>query len=302
MKRAFISGATGFLGRHLTEVLLADDWQVTAFCRDPQKATALVEKGVEVRAGAIESAETIAEAMPEAVDAVFHMAANTSTWSGDRAAQFATNVDGTRNMLEAAVQRKAARFIHTSSTVVYGHHQGSKTEKNAQLGEHSKVGYVKSKWLAEQLVKKAAREGMSTVILNPGHVLGAYDTHNWARMFLMVNDGTLPGVPPGSGSFANAREVARAHLAAVEKGVSGENYLLGGPHHTFFEVVGEICKLLDKPCPRRATPKAVLVPFAYLGDLISRFTKKPPRLSPEEAYFLCNDDRLDSAKAVQAIA
>ena len=147
----------------------------------------------------------------------------------------------------------------------------------------------------------AAREGMSTVILNPGHVLGAFDSHNWARMFLMVNDGTLPGVPPGSGSFANAREVARAHLAAVEWGSSGDNYLLGGPHHTFLEVVGEICQLLEKPCPRRATPKAVLVPYAHLGDLISRFTKKPPRLSPEEAYFLCNDDRLDSSKAVQTL-
>ena len=231
---------------------------------------------------------------------MFHAGALPGIW-GSKRDFYQTNVEGTRHMLRAAKRRQAARFLHTSSTAVYGHHPGSKTEKHPQLGEHSKVGYVKSKWLSEQLVREAVAEGLSTVLLNPGHILGAYDTHNWARMFLMVEAGTLPGVPPGSGSFANAREVARAHLAAVEKGGEGENYLLGGPHHRFLEVVGVISELLGKSCPSRATPKGVLVPYAWLGDLLSRITRKPPRLSPEEAYFLCNDDHLDSSKAAEVL-
>ena len=301
MRRAFLSGATGFLGRHMVDVLLEDGWEVVALCRSRDKARGIAERGVEVREGSLGSADSIAAAIPEGVDAVFHMAADTSTWRGDREAQFATNVDGTRNMLEAAKKRGAGRFIHTSTTAVYGHHAGSKTEELRQLGGKSKVGYVKSKWLAEQLVKKAAGEGLSTILLNPGHILGAYDTHNWARMFLMIQAGTLPGIPPGSGSFANAREVARAHLEAVGKGGEGENYLLGGPHHQFLDVVKAISALLGTSCPKRATPKAVLVSYAWVGDLVSRFTRKPPRLSPEEAYFLCNDDRLDSTKAKEVL-
>ena len=301
MRRAFLSGATGFLGQHMVDVLLEDDWQVTALCRDLSKAQPLVERGVDVRQGAIENEADVASAMSEGLDAVFHMAANTSTWRGDRERQFATNVDGTRNMLKAAAARGAQRFVHTSSTAVYGHHEGLKTEENAQLGSRSKVGYVKSKWLAEQLVKEAAAKGQSSVVLNPGHIIGAYDTHNWARMFFFVNQGKLPGIPPGGGSFANAREVAAGHLAAVERGDPGENYFLGGPRHSFLEVLTVIGQLLDKPIPKRTTPKALLLALGYLGDFVSRFTRKEPKISPEAAYFLCNDDYMDSTKAVRAL-
>ncbi len=285
----------------MVDVLLGADWQVTALCRDARKGRPLAERGVEVPQGSLESEAEILKAIPEGVDAVFHMAANTSTWRGDRERQFATNVGGTANILKAAAERGAQRFIHTSSTAVYGHHEGAKTEESAQLGSTARVGYVKSKWLAEQLVKEAASKGLPSVILNPGHIIGAYDTHNWARMFFLVNQGKLPGIPPGSGSFANAREVAAAHLAAVEKGKSGENYLLGGPHHSFFEVLTVIGKLLDKPIPKRTTPKSLLMVLAFGGDVLSRLTRREPRISPEAAYFLCNDDRMDSAKAVAAL-
>ena len=115
MRRAFLSGATGFLGQHMVDVLLEDDWQVTALCRDLSKEQPLVWRGVDVRQGAIENEADVVSAMSEGLDAVFHMAANTSTWRGDRERQFVTNVDGTRNMLKAAAARGAQRFVQVGS-------------------------------------------------------------------------------------------------------------------------------------------------------------------------------------------
>ena len=297
MPHAFLTGGTGFLGRNLAEVLSAAGWQVTALVRAGSKAGPLEELGVRAVEGALENAESLAAAMPKTPDVVFHVAADTSPWRGHRARQRQTNVVGTRNMLRAAKKRGAGRFIHTSTIAVYGHQQGRFDERAEKRGLGSWIGYVDSKSQAEAAVVEAHGGGLDAVILNPGHILGRYDSHNWARMFRMVRDDTLPGVPPGSGCFANVREVAKAHLKAAELGTSGENYFLGGPHETFLALIREIARILGHEPPDKTLPPIAIKTAARLKDLSSRLTGKPPDLTPEGAYFVCQDENFTSGKA-----
>lgn len=297
MPHAFLTGGTGFVGRNLAEVLSEAGWRVTALVRPGSKAGHLEELGIETVEGRLEEAESLRAAMPEALDVVFHVAAVTSPWRGHRVRQWRTNVEGTRNMLRAAKEKAAGRFVHTSTIAVYGHQAGRFDESAEKHGRGSWIGYVNSKAHAEAAVLEAAQGGLDAVILNPGHILGRYDSHNWARMFRMVRDDTLPGVPPGAGCFANVREVAEAHLKAAEVGAKGENYLLGGPHESFLALVREIARILDIEPPEKTLPAIAIKTAARLKDLASRFTGKPPDLTPEGAYLVCQDENFSSAKA-----
>lgn len=297
MPHAFLTGGTGFVGRNLAEVLSDAGWQVTALVRASSKSEPLKALGVKTVVGAIEEEESLRAAMPEGLDAVFHVAADTSTWRGHRARQWRANVVGTRNMLRVAKEKATGRFVHTSTIAVYGHQAGRFDEHAAKHGLGSWIGYVNSKSHAEAAVVEATQGGLDAVILNPGHILGRYDSHNWASMFAMVRDDTLPGVPPGAGCFANVREVAKAHLKAAEVGAKGENYLLGGPHETFLALVREIARILDMEPPDKTLPSIAIKMAARVKDLVSRITGKPPDLTPEAAHFVCQDENFSSKKA-----
>ncbi|MGH8723055.1 MAG: NAD-dependent epimerase/dehydratase family protein, partial [Burkholderiales bacterium] len=106
-----------------------------------------------------------------------------------------------QNVVGAALEKRARRFVHTSSISAYGLQRGRIDEGAAQLGRDSPVNYQRSKFLAEEAVRAGLARGLDAVILNPAGILGRYDTRNYARLVLMVAAGTLPGVPPGSLSF-----------------------------------------------------------------------------------------------------
>src|SRR5437016_2477978 len=223
-KTAFVTGATGFLGRHLVEELLRTGWEVTCFHRASSDVSALRALGVKLASGTLHDADSVAAAMPEGVDAVFHVAANTNSWARNNGPQTRDNVEGTRAVVEAALRRKARKLVHTSTWGVWGFAANGVTEVDESTpmqGGASWINYDRTKWLAEQVVREGIARGLDAVFLNPPHIMGRYDTVNWARLIRMAHRGTLPGVPPGAGQFADAAEVARAHVAAATKGRRG---------------------------------------------------------------------------------
>src|SRR5690606_24376818 len=139
-----------------------------------------------------------------------------------------------------------------------------------------------TKAIAEELVGEAGTRGrIETVILNPAHILGPGDRHNWARLFLLIDQGKLPGAPPGSGAFADVREVARAEVEAWRRPVAGERFLLGGEHARFLDLVQAIAAELGRKAPSHALPAALLRVHARVLDVVASVTRREPALTPQ---------------------
>jgi nucleoside-diphosphate-sugar epimerase len=300
-KHAFVTGGTGFLGVNLIELLRKEGWDVTAIYRDESKTAFLKSLNVNLLPGTIDDEKTLVDAIPNGVDAVFHVAADVSFWRANNARQTSTNVDGTRNILNAALKKKVKRFVHTSSIAAYGMHKKPITEQTRKIGQNSNINYLRTKALAEEEVRKAIRAGLDAVILNPANIVGPHDAKNWGRLFQVVKDRALPGVPPGFGSFCHSVEVARAHIAAVDHGKTGENYLLGGPAASYRECFETVIKLLGVPMEINMTPPIVLKSVAVVSDFVSMFTHKYPTLTPEMAEVLCGNIVCKSDKAEKVL-
>ena len=220
-----------------------------------------------------------------------------SIWSRQNEEQTRVNVEGTRNVARVARAKHAQRLVYTSTWNTYGMGLSAITEETPQLGAQSWVNYVRSKTLAEEEVRRAGAEGLASVILNPGHLIGRYDDHNWGRLIRMVNDGTLPGVPGVRSRFCHAEAVARAHISAAERGRIGENYLLPGVEASFREVLGTIGRLVGKPIPKRDLPMPVLHLVARLKTFRAALSGKEPDLTPEGIALMTNDPEIVSEKA-----
>ncbi|HEY7610231.1 MAG TPA: NAD-dependent epimerase/dehydratase family protein [Alphaproteobacteria bacterium] len=297
MPTAFVTGATGFLGLNLVEQLSERGWVVVAYHRPTSDTARLTHFPVRLAEGDIADFDAVANAMPQGADAVFHLAANTSVWSRRNVEQTRDNVDGTKAVIAAARAKAVKRVIHVSSWSAYGLEHPTIHESTSQSGQFSKVNYVRSKALAEQEMKRAAAEGLPAVIVNPAHILGRYDVKGWGRMFALVANRKLPGIPPGSGSFCHAEAVARAMIAAVERGRVGHNYLLGGCDANFADVIRFIGDLVGQPVTKRTlTPFSIRV-VARFKALVAVFTGREPDLTPQAAELILAHPRIVSTKA-----
>lgn len=301
MPTAFVTGATGFLGRHLIDVLLEAGWTITAMVRDPKAATKILDEKVTLVKGDLINASDTRTAMPETLDCVFHVAADTSTWSKEAARQQEINVEGTRSVLHAILDKDVKRMVHVSSIAVFGEQHGPITEKTPRKGAESWVSYISTKSYAERKVKEAVDRGFDAVIVNPTHIVGRYDAHNWARLIKMMSEGTLPGTPPGGGNFANGRAVAEGTLAAYHKGKRGHNYILGGPKASFEEFLTIAGEKIGKGKPPKPMPAWALKLMAQVLSLVAIFTGKRPMITQEEALFSTESQDARSDKAVKEL-
>lgn len=300
MPLAFVTGATGFLGLNLVERLAAGGWEIVALHRVGSDTARLARFPARRALGDIADRAAVEAALPAGADAVFHCAANTAMWSRRFAQQWRDNVAGTEAVLAAARARGAKRFVHVSTASVYGHGHGFVTEDSPQIAPTG-LGYAPSKAAAEAAVKKAAGEGFAAVIVNPGHIVGRYDTRNWARMIEMTVKGTLPGVPPGAGSFCHAAAVADAMIAAATRGRAGQNYLLGGADARFVEVFQAIGRLTGKKVPSRPLPAWALRLYARIATGFAAVTGREPQVTPDAVAIVTGHARLSCARAVREL-
>jgi nucleoside-diphosphate-sugar epimerase len=301
MRTAFVTGATGFLGLNLTEHLTRLGWEVVALHRATSDLTYLGRFPVRLAEGALEDPASLARAMPEGVDVVFHTAADVTFWSRHRARQTRTNVDGTRHVVAAALARGAKKLVHTSTTGVYGFARPPFDESTPHEGRHSSMPYVRTKALAEEEVRRGIAAGLNAVILNPAHVIGPYDRHNWARLIRLAATGALPRVPPGRGSFCHVGEVVRAHVSAAERGRPGESYILAGADASYREAVDIIADLVGGNLERRVMSPRLLRLGGSILELLSHVTGREPLVTRDGAAFLSADLTSRSDKAVREL-
>lgn len=295
-RKAFVTGGTGFVGINLIRELVKQDWDVTALHRPSSDLSYIQNLGVSFVEGSILDPKTLVTGMPDGVDTVFHVAGNTSQWKAQNDEQTLDNVDGTRNVVDAAVTKKARRLIVTSSVAAYGLHTGEFKEDMTSNADTSWVNYQKSKYLGELEGKKGMAQGLEVVTMNPGAIIGPYDLGTWSRMFTMLNAGGMPGCPPGRATFTHVSEVVNAHIAAADKGENGGNYILGGTNTSFFEMIDIMCKLLGKTTPK-VMPAFVFGLVAWMQGIGAAFTGKEPQMTPEMNFLLTKDMFAHSEKA-----
>jgi len=296
-RAAFVTGGTGFVGLNMVKELMIRGWDVTALHRRGSELKLLKRFQPKLAAGDLSDPNSLLAAIPPDTDTIFHVAGNTNMWRGGNAQQTKDNVDGTRNVVDAALAKGVRRLVVTSSISAYGTVDGEINEETPSRAANSSVNYQKTKWQAQELARAAVSKGLEVVVMQPGAIMGPYDIGTWSRLFVMVRDGKLPGVPPSRLTFTHVREVVSAHIAAADKGQNGGDYLLGGENKTMMELVREISALVGKPAPEKETSILLLRSIAVAGDLASRFTGKAPPITPEMASLMSRHVSTASLKA-----
>jgi nucleoside-diphosphate-sugar epimerase len=300
--RVLVTGGSGFLGGNVVRALVARGDAVRALVRSDAGAKTVEALGATAVRGDLDDPASLAAAVTADLDALFHTAADTSQWAPHDARQTRINVDGTRTLVDAALHVPGLAFLHTSSVSAYSHLQHAVLREDVeQLGGQSSNNYERTKFLGEQVVREGLRRGLRAIIFNPSHILGPGDTHNWSRLIAMVANGTLPGAPPGYGPFADAREIAKAQVRALERGKSGESYLLGGEHASFVELLAMVGRKLGKPTPKKPIPAWALKLYGSAFDVIGRITGREPRITARGAAMTSHHLEVDSSKAVREL-
>jgi len=300
--RAFVTGATGFIGGNLVRALLADGHQVRALVRQASDQSNIAGLPVEVITGDLKNTNRLKEQVMGCA-VVFHVAALYSLWSKDRDEIYRTNVAGTENLLTASLNVRVNRFIHTSSVAAIG-----LAPPNEQATEQSQTtlnklvsDYKKSKFLAEKAVLAAAQKGLDVVILNPSTPIGAYDLKPTptGEIILRFIEGRMPAYVHTGLNLIDVEDVARGHILAWRSGRTGERYILGNRNLTLLEMLHMLSRITSKPAPRFALPHFIPLALAYLDEMIlARYLGKTPRLSFASVQMSRNTMYYDSSKAI----
>jgi dihydroflavonol-4-reductase len=284
-KIALVTGANGFVGCHVVRALCQRGWQVRAFVRKGADLRALEGVDCERSFGDLRDAESVEQAA-RGCSEIYHVAADYRLWVTDEAAMYAANVGGTRNVLTAARKAGTERIIHTSTVGALGIAADGIGRENTPVTLDDMVGpYKRSKFMAEQEVLRAAREGAPVVIVNPSTPIGALDFKPTPTGRIIVDfiNRRMPVFLETGLNLVNVEDVARGHVLAAEQGRIGEKYILGGENLTLQQMLGRLGALCGVPAPKIKIPYAVAYAFALGAEAIARtITHRPPRASLTE--------------------
>ena len=249
-KTAFVTGASGFIGVNLVKQLSEAGWSVIAMHRETSDLMYLRQFPATRVVGDIGDRAFLEDAIPDGVDALFHVAGNVSFDSSGDEAQTHVHVAGTRAVVEAAKARSVGRFVHTSTGAVWGLHDGIPIDETAPSNaDEIPVNYYRTKKAAEDIVLEAAASGLDAVCVNPGNVVGPYDRVIWGPFVQAIASGAMTTVGTGGGAYCHVDETAKAHIGAYERGGRGERYILAGANETYATVASVVAELVGVNAP-----------------------------------------------------
>jgi nucleoside-diphosphate-sugar epimerase len=276
--RVLVTGATGFLGSHVLEQLLSAGHEVRALVRSP-----LQRAGVEIVRGDVTDPGSLARAM-SGCEAVIHSAAVVTFRVSEAVRQREVNVQGTRNIVEAARAAGVRRLVYTSSVAALGRPNGRDADETTRYDWPVGLSYNETKRDAEEIVRQA--RDLETISLNPAMVVGPGERYRHTLpLFRLAKWGLLRVVPEGGATLCDVRDVAAAHVAALGRGRSGERYVLGGPHLSFAELAGELAAATGGS-PARLELPSVMVRFGALPLVVVEKLGVPMPYSPLYAPYL----------------
>ena len=284
--KCFVTGASGFVGANLVHELAAQGHEVKVLLRDRSDVRGIAGVECERVAGDLSDRAQLERAM-HGCDWVFHVAASYYLWLKDYAPMYAANVQGTRNVIEAASAAGCSRIVYTSTVGCIGLPKASNgqftptdesaTATEAQMSNH----YKRSKWQAEQVALELAAQGKPVVIVNPSAPIGPRDVKPTPTGQVIVDflNRAMPAYLDTGLNWVHVRDVARGHILAAQRGKIGERYILGHAEGNWtmkqaLDVLGEITQL---PAPKFRVPYSVALAAAHGNELMSAITGSPPK-------------------------
>jgi dihydroflavonol-4-reductase len=276
MKPTLVTGASGFLGWHVARVLIERGHRVRALVRPSSK---IRELDVETVTGDLRDPDSVARAVA-GCGLVFHVAADYRLWAADENELYRSNVDGTRNILQAARDAGVDRVVYTSTVGCIGVPRGGTGDEDCPvLLADMKGAYKRSKFLAEQVALEFGAAGLPVEIVNPTAPVGDHDIKPTptGKIVLDFLKGEMPAFIDTGLNVVDARDVALGHWLACERGRSGERYILGAENLTLEQILGKLAAITGKTAPTVKLPYAVAYAAGGATTGWARLTGTPPR-------------------------
>jgi dihydroflavonol-4-reductase len=278
---AFVTGATGFLGSHVARVLAGQGADLRLLVRPTSSLKNLEGLKGDAVTGDLRDPESLEKAM-SGCDTVFHVAADYRLWVQNPQEMYRSNVDGTRAILEAARKNNIRRVVHTSSVATMGFTgNGHPADEDSPVSLADMIGhYKRSKFMAEQVALEAGRSGMHVVVVNPTTPVGEQDVKPTPTGRIIVDflKGRFPAYVETGLNLVDATECARGHISALERGKSGERYILGGENLTLKQILDKLAGITGLPSPRIKLPYFVAFAAGAVDETITgRLLKHEPR-------------------------
>jgi dihydroflavonol-4-reductase len=273
MKPTLVTGATGFVGWHVARKLLDRGDRVRGLARDPSRVREL--EGIEVVRGDLRDPDSLARAV-EGCGVVFHVAADYRLWARDPDEMFRSNVQGTRNLLDAARRSGVDRVVYTSTVGCIGFPRDGLGDEETSVTMEAMTGpYKRSKFEAE---KVALESGMDVVAVNPTAPIGDHDFKPTPTGKIVVDfvRGAMPGFVDTGLNVVDVRDVAEGHLLALDRGKAGERYILGSENLTLEQIFGTLARIVGKPAPKIRVPYAVAYAYGAASTAWAGITGKEP--------------------------
>lgn len=299
MAKALVTGGTGFVGSNIALRLVERRWQVRILERPGTNRILLEEGPFEFATGDVLEPETLPPAF-RGVDVVFHAAGVVDYWRQGKERMYRVNVDGTRNVLEAALQTGVNRVVHTSSTAAMGIHPDEVVDETYSFNvKPERFVYGHSKYLAEEIAFEFFNKGLPVVIVNPTTVIGPRDIRKVSSGVVVevVKHAVPPFIPPGGTNVIPICDAAQGHIEAALKGKPGQRYILGGENMTHYQLYKTIANVVGCGKVMKIMPRWQVTFIAGLTDMLQPQTDGPVPLTGDRLRLEAKNFYYDSSKA-----
>ncbi len=298
--RVLVTGGTGFVGSAVLRALMARGYAVRALVRPNSIRTNVEDLDCEISQGDLIDRVSILRAMQD-VQFLFHVAADYRLWARNPQEIMRNNVEGTRSVMAAALQCGVRRIVYTSSVAVLKPIPGRAADENSRMPEREAAGaYKKSKVAAHAVVESMiARDGLPAVIVSPSTPIGPRDVKPTPTGRIIVNGamGRIPAFVDTGLNLVHVDDVAEGHVLALERGKTGEHYILGGQDVTLRAMLASIAKCAGRRPPRIQLPRVPIYPLALAAEIAGRLTGKTPFLTLDGLRMSKHHMFFSSAKA-----
>jgi dihydroflavonol-4-reductase len=278
--KILVTGASGFVGSAVARKLVEAGFSVRALVRGTSPRAHLAGLDLDFFEGDLRDRKSVERAIA-GMRYVFHVAADYRLWARDPSEIFASNVEGTRNLMEEAMRAGVERVIYTSSVATIAlRTDGMAADETSPLREDQGIGaYKRSKIAAERLVEAmVAERGLAAVIVNPSTPIGPGDVRPTptGRIIIEAAKGRIPAFINTGLNLVHVDDVASGHLAALHHGKIGERYILGGQDVLFSQMLRDIAVLVGRRAARVRLPWRALIPVAYVAEAMANVTGREP--------------------------